>query len=103
MKTRELTRLNNAGAIRSFDISPDGNIVFDRLRGNSHVVLIDLPAIPKSRKSDDWIIADDAGRKTLWLPGRVIDGLAGKDQHLKDCRYEAMIMPPEASSSRRPG
>jgi hypothetical protein len=43
MKTRELTRLNNAGAIRSFDISPDGNIVFDRLRGNSHVVLIDLP------------------------------------------------------------
>ena len=43
MKTRELTRLNNAGAIRSFDIGPDGNIVFDRLRGNSHVVLIDLP------------------------------------------------------------
>ena len=43
MKTRELTRLNNAGAIRSFDISPDGNIVFDRLHGNSHVVLIDLP------------------------------------------------------------
>jgi Tol biopolymer transport system component/predicted Ser/Thr protein kinase len=44
MKTRELTRLNNAGTIRSFDISPDGNIVFDRLRGNSHVVLIDLPS-----------------------------------------------------------
>jgi Tol biopolymer transport system component len=43
MKTRELTRLDNAGTIRSFDISPDGNIVFDRLRGNSHVVLIDLP------------------------------------------------------------
>ncbi len=42
-KTTELTRLNNAGAIRNFDISPDGNIVFDRLRGNSHVVLIDLP------------------------------------------------------------
>jgi Tol biopolymer transport system component len=47
MKTRELTRLNNAGAIRSFDISPDGNIVFDRLRGNSHVVLIDLPGDPR--------------------------------------------------------
>ena len=47
MKTRELTRLNNAGAIRSFDISPDGNIVFDRLRGNSHVVLIDLPGDPQ--------------------------------------------------------
>jgi Tol biopolymer transport system component/predicted Ser/Thr protein kinase len=46
MKTRELTRLDNAGAIRSFDISPDGNIVFDRLRGNSHVVLIDLPGDP---------------------------------------------------------
>ena len=43
MKARELTRLNNAGAIRSFDIGPEGNIVFDRLRGNSHVVLIDLP------------------------------------------------------------
>ena len=47
MKTRELTRLNNAGTIRSFDISPDGNIVFDRLRGNSHVVLIDLPGDPQ--------------------------------------------------------
>ena len=47
MKTRELTRLNNAGSIRSFDISPDGNIVFDRLRGNSHVVLIDLPGDPQ--------------------------------------------------------
>jgi TolB protein len=46
MKTRQLTRLNNAGAIRSFDIAPDGNIVFDRMRGNSHVVLIDLPGNP---------------------------------------------------------
>jgi Tol biopolymer transport system component/tRNA A-37 threonylcarbamoyl transferase component Bud32 len=43
MKSRQLTRLNEAGVIRSFDISPDGNIVFDRVRGNSHVVLIDLP------------------------------------------------------------
>ncbi|HLK65832.1 MAG TPA: protein kinase [Bryobacteraceae bacterium] len=43
MKTKELTRLNNAGAIRSFDIAPDGDIVFDRLRGNSHIVLVDLP------------------------------------------------------------
>jgi Tol biopolymer transport system component/predicted Ser/Thr protein kinase len=47
MKTRELTRLNDAGTIRSFDIGPDGNIVFDRLRGNSHVVLIDLPGDPQ--------------------------------------------------------
>lgn len=46
MKSRELTRLNNPGTIRSFDISPEGNIVFDRLRGNSHVVLIDLPSDP---------------------------------------------------------
>jgi Tol biopolymer transport system component/tRNA A-37 threonylcarbamoyl transferase component Bud32 len=46
-KTRQLTRLNNAGAIRSFDIGPEGNIVFDRLRGNSHVVLIDLPGDPQ--------------------------------------------------------
>jgi len=47
MRTRELTRLDNAGRIRNFDISPDGNIVFDRLRGNSHVVLIDLPGDPQ--------------------------------------------------------
>jgi Tol biopolymer transport system component len=47
MTSRQLTRLNNAGTIRSFDISPNGNIVFDRLRGNSHVVLIDLPGDPK--------------------------------------------------------
>jgi Tol biopolymer transport system component len=46
MTTRQLTRLDNARTIRSFDISPDGNIVFDRLRGNSHVVLIDLPGDP---------------------------------------------------------
>jgi hypothetical protein len=50
LKTRELTRLNNAGAMRSFDISPDGNIVFDRLRGNSHIVLIDLPGDDKNRE-----------------------------------------------------
>ena len=47
MKTRQLTRLNNAGTIGSFDVSPDGKIVFDRLRGNSHVVLIDLPGDPQ--------------------------------------------------------
>jgi hypothetical protein len=47
MKTSELTRLNSAGRIRNFDISPDGNIVFDRLRGNSHVVLIDRSGDPQ--------------------------------------------------------
>jgi len=49
MKTRALTHLDNAGTIRAFDISPDGNIVFDRLRDNSHVVLIDLPGDPERR------------------------------------------------------
>jgi serine/threonine protein kinase/Tol biopolymer transport system component len=48
MKTRELTRLDNAGIIRSFDIAPDGKIVFDRLRGNSHIVLIDLTGNPQN-------------------------------------------------------
>jgi Tol biopolymer transport system component/predicted Ser/Thr protein kinase len=47
MKSRQLTHLDNAGIIRSFDVSPDGNIVFDRQRGNSHVVLIDLPGDPR--------------------------------------------------------
>ncbi|HEX4227496.1 MAG TPA: LpqB family beta-propeller domain-containing protein [Bryobacteraceae bacterium] len=43
MKTRRLTRLNDRAAMRTFDITPDGKqIVFDRLRENSAVVLIDL-------------------------------------------------------------
>jgi Tol biopolymer transport system component len=43
MKTRRLTQLHNNGAdIWSFDITPDGKqIVFDRSRDNSHIVLID--------------------------------------------------------------
>jgi serine/threonine protein kinase len=42
--TRPLTHLNNAAAIRTFDVTPDGEqIVFDRLRDNSDLVLIDLP------------------------------------------------------------
>jgi Tol biopolymer transport system component len=41
---RQLTRLSYQGAIGTFDITPDGkNIVFDRMRQNSDVVLIDLP------------------------------------------------------------
>jgi Tol biopolymer transport system component len=44
MKSRQLTRLENRATMRSFDITPDGKqIVFDRLRQNSDVVLIDLP------------------------------------------------------------
>jgi Tol biopolymer transport system component len=43
-KIRPLTHLNNSSAMRTFDITPDGRqIVFDRLRENSDIVLIDLP------------------------------------------------------------
>jgi len=42
--TRQLTRLTDQGALRTFDITPDGkHIVFDRSRENSDIVLIDLP------------------------------------------------------------
>ena len=41
---RQLTRLSNQGALRTFDITTDGKyIVFDRSRQNSDIVLIDLP------------------------------------------------------------
>lgn len=44
MKSRPLTQLDNPAAISSFDVTPDGKkIVFDRLRENSDIVLIDLP------------------------------------------------------------
>jgi Tol biopolymer transport system component len=43
MQSRRLTRLSNPAAMRSFDIALDGRqIVFDRLRENSGIVLIDL-------------------------------------------------------------
>jgi len=43
MHSRRLTRLNNPAAMRTFDITPDGRqIVFDRLRENSDILLIDL-------------------------------------------------------------
>jgi Tol biopolymer transport system component len=43
-KSRPLTSLGNQGALRTFDITPDGKyIVFDRSRQNSNIVLIDLP------------------------------------------------------------
>jgi serine/threonine protein kinase/Tol biopolymer transport system component len=39
---RQLTRLSRQGTIRRFDITPDGKqIVFDRLRQNSDILLID--------------------------------------------------------------
>jgi len=47
-QTRRLTRLNDRGAMRTFDIAPDGKqIVFDRLRENSDIVLIDHPGRPQ--------------------------------------------------------
>jgi hypothetical protein len=44
MKTRQLAHLTSSATMRNFDITPDGKqIVFDRLRENSDIVLIDLP------------------------------------------------------------
>jgi Tol biopolymer transport system component len=40
--TRPLTRLSDHGAVSAFDLTPDGKeIVFDRLRDNSDIVLIE--------------------------------------------------------------
>ncbi len=42
-QSRQLTRFTNQGALRTFDITPDGKyIVFDRSRQNSNIVLIEL-------------------------------------------------------------
>jgi Tol biopolymer transport system component len=42
--TRQLTRLSDQGRLNTFDITRDGSeIVFDRSRENSDIVLIDLP------------------------------------------------------------
>jgi len=44
MKSRPLTRLQNRAAMQTFDVTSDGKqIVFDRVRENSQVVMIDLP------------------------------------------------------------
>ncbi|UCD23342.1 MAG: PD40 domain-containing protein, partial [Gemmatimonadota bacterium] len=43
MQERQLTRLEDAGTIRTFDITPDGTrIVFDRSHSNADIVMIDL-------------------------------------------------------------
>jgi Tol biopolymer transport system component len=43
MRSRRLTQLSNPAAMRTFDITSDGTrIVFDRLRENSYIQLIDL-------------------------------------------------------------
>ena len=42
---RQLTNLQAGASMKSFDVSPDGKqILFDRARENSDIVLIDLPA-----------------------------------------------------------
>jgi hypothetical protein len=42
--THPLTALSDRGRIQTFDITPDGKeIVFDRIRENSDIVLIDVP------------------------------------------------------------
>jgi serine/threonine protein kinase len=42
--TRQITRLANPATINAFDITPDGShIVFDRVRENADIRLIDLP------------------------------------------------------------
>jgi Tol biopolymer transport system component len=42
-KSRQLSRFNNSAATRSFDVTADGKqIVFDRVRENSDIVVIDL-------------------------------------------------------------
>jgi Tol biopolymer transport system component len=42
--TRQITQLDSPATMRTFDISPDGKqIVFDRLRQNSDIVLIERP------------------------------------------------------------
>ncbi len=49
MRSRRLTQLSNPAAMRTFDVTPDGSrIVFDRLRGNSDILLID-PASKQAR------------------------------------------------------
>jgi serine/threonine protein kinase/Tol biopolymer transport system component len=43
-QTRQLTRLSNQGTLGTFDITPDGTeIVFDRTRENSDIVVIERP------------------------------------------------------------
>ena len=43
-RQRQLTNLTPGFSMKSFDISPDGKqIMFDRVRENSDIVLIDLP------------------------------------------------------------
>jgi serine/threonine protein kinase/Tol biopolymer transport system component len=45
MQSRRLSRLSNSAVMRTFDITPDGkHILFDRLIGDSDILIIDLAA-----------------------------------------------------------
>ena len=46
MESRRLTQLNNVSVMRSFDITDGNRIVFDRLRDDSEIQLIDLATKP---------------------------------------------------------
>ena len=46
-QSRQLTRLSHQAAMWGFDVSPDGQIVFDRTRGASDIVVIDLERAPR--------------------------------------------------------
>jgi len=46
-QSRQVTQFTKTDTMRTFDVTPDGaTIVFDRLRQNSDIVLIDLPQEP---------------------------------------------------------
>jgi len=50
MKSRRLTKLDPHATMRTFDVTPDGSrIVFDRIRENSDIVLIELEPLEESR------------------------------------------------------
>jgi hypothetical protein len=45
MRSRSLTHLTSPAIMQAFDITPDGKqIVFDRMRENSDILLTDLAA-----------------------------------------------------------
>jgi len=47
MRSRRLTQLSSPAVMRAFDVTPDGRrVVFDRLRENSEILLIDLAVKP---------------------------------------------------------
>jgi len=50
MKSRRLTKLDPHATMRTFDVTPDGSrIVFDLIRENSDIVLIELEPLEESR------------------------------------------------------